>query len=113
MTIRQIASHMDADALQRIITITGYTTHCSAADAAKLADNVRLLRRANCTAGTCAYGYLYRHVIDILLTDAALALEEQVKTQLEKAEEIIRCNLSEREIERLFSLLKKIGRPIR
>lgn len=51
-------------------------------------------------------------VMDILLTDAALALEQQVKLQLENAEQMIRRNLSEEESKCLFHLLEKIEQNI-
>lgn len=51
-------------------------------------------------------------VMDIHLTDEALALEQQVKTQLENAEQRIRRNLSEEESECLFHMLEKIGQDI-
>lgn len=47
-------------------------------------------------------------IMDILPTDAALALEQQVKAQLEDAEQLLRGNLSVDEIDRLFNLLQKI-----
>lgn len=62
-TIAVAINNLDADALQRVTTATGYAAHCSADVAVKLADNVRLLRVAKCTVKQCRRGYLYQQTL--------------------------------------------------